>query len=179
MEGHDITGPWDEHNKTTLFWVMDPDGTVRPSRDHEEWMEHFRDFDNRRRLAKEETCGLTVSTVFLGVPHIGNDLTDHSSNTWDFFFETMVFGDQAKINALFLDNEMRDKDRSSIMNKWFNDRVDYQRRYRTYKEAIEGHTETVKMVREILGEISGDYLTGEDGSAADEKNVSQPMEGPP
>lgn len=71
------------------YWIRNPDGTVRPASDREEWLRVFQDVDGRRiRVTTFVGTGgdeVRVSTVFLGLNH---GYGDEPPVLW----ETMIFG---------------------------------------------------------------------------------------
>ena len=72
----------DDPNPPGLYYVLNPDKSVRPIADVLEWSRVFR--DKMRRVALTETPYGVVSTVFLGIDHqygVGPPI----------LFETMVF----------------------------------------------------------------------------------------
>ncbi len=92
-----------------------------------EWAERFEKSD---RIVKQDDVGpFWISTVFLGLDHGFEDGPP-------LLFETMVF-------------EKKDPDRE-VEEENIDWSSIYMERYSTYQEALEGHEEKVKYIRDIL-----------------------------
>ncbi len=100
-----------------------------------------------RTIGKTEVGEATVSTVFLGIPHVSNRLDQEGK---DFLFETMVFAPDSVMDLL---KESRANQFPSIAGLCLGV-FEVQRRYRTVEEARQGHEEMVNLVREILAEVN-------------------------
>lgn len=87
----------------------------------EQWSKLFEDMEYRRVGIETLPNGRWVSTVWLGIDHGWHPA---GSDNPILIFETMVF------------------DGSSMMDE-------YVERYSTEEQALEGHTRTVAMVREL------------------------------
>jgi len=74
------------------------------------------------RVAETTIVDYWVSTVFLAIDHSFRGDTDHTP----ILFETMIF------------------------NQKTDSALDYQQRYATWKEALEGHKEAVEFVIQML-----------------------------
>lgn len=100
-------------------YILTKDGKVRKSNDLIKWATWFETSGKKRILEQTTTQGVSVSTVFLAM--------DHSFN-WGrqpsvpILWETMIFGSDLK----FFKN--------------------YQVRYATREEALEGHKHAVEFV---------------------------------
>ena len=98
-------------------YILDEQGNPVAEPDLLMWARWF-DVEHRRRLALDKIGEITVSTVFLGVDH--NFLRQGAP----LLYETMIFG---------------------ALSEWGLD--DYQNRYATREEALQGHAEAVALVR--------------------------------
>lgn len=110
-----------------FYYILDKDKNPVPCADIAQWGEWMFEKDNKKIVAQTHIGDVMVSTVFLGIDH--NWAFDNSA---PILFETMVFGG--------------DKDLDS-----------YQERYRTYKEAMEGHLDTILAVKRKMSTIPDDY----------------------
>lgn len=112
-----------------LYILGGPEGhTPIPISHTLEWAMWFENND-KRRVANTSVNGWNVSTVFLGID------SDYFSKK-PMLFETMIFSETETV-------------RTKLFNKAFRKSMDnYCRRYATWDEAIAGHEEAVKMIRE-------------------------------
>jgi hypothetical protein len=127
------------------YYKADKDWNVIPCRNMLEWARWFETAD--RIVELTEVLGVSVSTVFLGVPHAHPQsflLTDYDNAP--LLFETMVFGPDDVIEQL---TKATSEDLSSILAK-FCGSFDIQKRYRNIAEARAGHKEMVDYVRAVL-----------------------------
>jgi hypothetical protein len=98
-----------------------------PVEDTLSWAQWFENGD-KRRVANTSINGWSVSTVFLGLDQ------SHGFSSPPILFETMIFSQTEKVKA---------------MGKMFRKSMEnYCRRYATWDEALAGHEEAVKMIRE-------------------------------
>lgn len=122
-------------------YILDENGNPVPEPNLHKWGRWFQTAD--RHVAKDSYGGLDVSTIFLGLKHCSNNFDDDEGG---YLFETMVFGDEELIKEVTKSPLMRD---SSIFAKFLGC-TDIQRRYKTRAEALEGHAEILKLVKETL-----------------------------
>jgi hypothetical protein len=109
------------------LYILDGHTPV-PIEDTLAWARWF-ETDEKRRVASTSINGWKVSTVFLGI-----DQSLFSERP--MIFETMIFSETEKVHA-------------KLFNKSFRKSMDnYCRRYATWDEAVAGHEEAVKMIRE-------------------------------
>lgn len=106
-------------------YTLDKDKNVVPTKDSNETERILRSQDKivRQNTIKDKF----ISTVFLSIDH------DHSEKALSYF-------SQEKPNPNPLVFETMIWDRS--IKRW----LDYQKRYYTYKESLEGHREVVRMI---------------------------------
>jgi hypothetical protein len=98
-----------------------------PVEDTLTWARWFETGD-KRRVANTSINGWNVSTVFLGLDQ------SHGFTERPILFETMIFSETQKVKA---------------MGKMFRKSMEnFCRRYATWDEAVAGHEEAVKMIRE-------------------------------
>jgi hypothetical protein len=114
------------------FGILDEDHKVVPLTLAQVAAGEFDEFHaqvDRRRVGRDIVNGLLVSTVFLCI--------DHGFGGTPKWFETMIFRGEN------LDNSVDD----------------WQWRYETWDEAVEGHKAVVELVR--IGELAKTILTHE------------------
>ena len=117
-------------DRTKHWYVLDANHQVVPADDLITWAQFF-EKDDARRVAKTQINGLSVSTVFLGLDHSwGGDKP--------LFFETMIFRDEDNAPPEIYFERIQD---------WAHD---YQTRYTTWDEAVEGHETVVTIIGEGL-----------------------------
>jgi hypothetical protein len=104
----------------TTYYILDDQRRVKAAKDVLEWGRWFETTGNRRVALTKFECGVTVSTVFLGMNHRFDD------NGPPLLYETMVFE---------LSMEQGD---------------DMQWRYSSWDDAEVGHKATVRRVKELL-----------------------------
>lgn len=113
-----------------------PDGkTPIEAKDVFEWAEWYEEAakNNSRHVAHEQVFGLKVSTVFLGL--------DHSwSGGPPLLFETMIYRDTPNKKHK-LGNHIFE------INTSF---MDYQQRYSTWQEALEGHRRALELTTRVM-----------------------------
>jgi hypothetical protein len=108
------------------LYILDGHTPV-PVEDTLDWARWFENND-KRRVANTSVNGWNVSTVFLGLDQ------SHGFSGRPILFETMIFSETEKVKA---------------MGKMFRKSMEnYCHRYATWDEAIAGHEEAVKMIRE-------------------------------
>jgi hypothetical protein len=109
------------------LYILDDAHTPVPIEDTLTWAQWFEN-DDKRRVASTSINGWNVSTVFLGLDH------SHGFSARPILFETLIFSETRKVKA---------------MGKMFRKSMEnYGRRYATWDEALAGHEEAVKMIRE-------------------------------
>ena len=94
-----------------------------------QWME----YNKERIVARTIIKGYLVSTVFLG---LDQEIWMHKETKNPLIFETMIFYEKNREKGIF--------------NKIPTMFDDYQVRYRTYDDALKGHKEAVKYVKNSL-----------------------------
>ena len=110
---------------SNYFWNRE-DNSYPKATDIVAWSNWFENIENRRVKVSKAGHGFSVSTVFLGIDHGWNEEEP-------LLFESMVFNDDIKMcDDLKLD-------------------YDYQKRYRTCEEAIEGHHEILSNLEKKWG----------------------------
>lgn len=116
------------HRRSKLgLYILDGHEPV-PIDDVLEWARFYENND-KRRVARTSINGWDVSTIFLGI-----DSNIFSSTP--LLFETMIFSETDKVH-------------SKLLNRKFRKSMEtYGRRYSTWDEALAGHEEAVKMIRE-------------------------------
>jgi hypothetical protein len=101
-------------------YILNDQGNPIPATDSNEWARWMYGPSNRL-LRKDELCGMTVSTVFLGLDH-------NYGNGDPILWETMIFG----LEVIGILNE-------------------YQDRYSTREEAEKGHQKAIRFVKNHVG----------------------------
>lgn len=96
------------------FYILNADKTVVSTNNFEEWVSWFEKPSNRS-VSKTKIGEFIVSTVFLGIDH-----GFWKSSSKPVLFETMIY---------------KEKDRSFL---------DYQKRYSSYEEALNGHKNAIR-----------------------------------
>lgn len=104
-----------------IYYILDKNHEVIPT-DALTWGKFFEDFNNRR-VAFDNIKGIHISTVFMGLDHSfpPSQFEEEDPIYQPLVFETMIFGGKHD---------------------------DYQERYRTWNEAVEGHNLAVKLVKD-------------------------------
>jgi hypothetical protein len=100
------------------LYILDDDGEPVPCNDARQWSTWL-SVPGRRVVSQETVAGFQVSTVFLGVDH-----AFHGGPP--VLWETMIFVSGPGRRKTAFD--------------------DYQRRYSSRQEALDGHAEAVRMV---------------------------------
>lgn len=108
-----------------------------------EWAYWFDNINNRKVRDTVIDSETLVSTVFLGLGAPSSRLDEF---TMDYFFETMVFGSKKLITQL---KKFTAEHTSSIFAQILGG-TDFQKRYKTVSEAIEGHEHTAKLLKQLI-----------------------------
>ena len=113
---------------TNKYYVLDDKGEVEMVDDMFTWARWFKTSSEKRRIARSDINGFSVSTVFLGLDH--NFCFDPEDKE-PILFETMVFDDrEGKSGYDYNEGE-------------------YTQRYHTREEAEKGHEEVVNKIKNL------------------------------
>jgi rubrerythrin len=130
------------------YYLMDEAGNVTKCTNLFEWAFQFDALvkNGKNVVETTELHDLLVSTVFLGVGTCSNHLAGIATEDFNYIFETMVFGDQTKLEVI---RRASPDDITSIFGKVLGF-VDIQQRYKTLAEAKEGHARMVEFINRVL-----------------------------
>ena len=110
------------------YYVLDEGGNPVPEPDVLKWGKWYETAE--RHVGNTDFGNISVSTVFLGMPHINKE-----TGAENMLYETMVFADDAILAALL---EISEYDDRSLMAEFLGT-IDIQKRYATKAEALQGH----------------------------------------
>jgi len=126
-------------------YILDANNNPVAEPDLMAWATWYQDAD--RTVARSEftlgNSGITVSTVFLSLPHINK----HLSIDDVMLYETMVFADEAIIQRIV---ELSESDDRSIVSMFLGG-FDIQIRYATRDEAVAGHKRLCTFIETVIG----------------------------
>lgn len=125
------------------FYRLDDEKNIVPC-SLEEWSVMIEN-NVGRTVGKTAVGPLSVSTVFLGLPHPGPE-------GFNYFFETMIFGSDETIN--FVSSMTREHTKgvfAEFLGLLTGQPVaEFQVRYKTWHEASEGHRRVVELCKQAL-----------------------------
>lgn len=129
-----------------LFFILNDNNDVIPCNDINLAM-RWKSFFPNCRVGLDIIGCYRVSTVFLGIPHIGCKFKDEGN----YFFETMVFNDSDGKSYFNIPFDP-DTDLQKAMKEYLGfDIFGNMRRYKTWKEAEAGHNEICRLFESVTG----------------------------
>jgi len=116
-------------------FILTEDHRVVPEPDLYAWAEWFETAE--RHVALDMIGPYRVSTVFLGLDHDYGRFFPGGESRSPLIFETMIFDDSREESCPYFSRK-------------FHPSFSFQRRYRTWEEAIEGHAYAKKISGRML-----------------------------
>lgn len=104
------------------------------------WLEHAGD---KRIVGRDVLDRYYVSTVFLGLDHdyLGKKLIAEYGGAPEGFYEPLVF------ETMVFENAETEIEFPTGKKRKIHKDISYQKRYRRWDEAVDGHNHTVKLIR--------------------------------
>ena len=135
------------------LFKMDKDKNPVPCEDLMEWAQWFASSGPERQIADDTVRNLRISTVFLGMAHCSNHLSEADAPEFGavndvYLYETMVFGSEEDMKELDELAKASELDTTSVFAKLFGT-VDFQKRYCTVEQARSGHRHAVALVKRM------------------------------